>query len=114
VLGAQSFTEQSSALTLTSETDRVYTPPTAEDGSAVPLTVTEDGTPRFKITRDGLPNVTVWNLWDQKAAAMGDFAPKDGWKNMICVEPGAVGSWIKLEAGDAWEGSQIMVAEPKL
>jgi hypothetical protein len=33
---------------------------------------------------------------------------------MICVEPGIVGSWIKLEAGDAWEGSQIITAEAKL
>ncbi len=42
---------------------------------------------------------------------MGDFAPKDGWKNMICVEPGAVRGWTKLEAGDAWEGSQIITAK---
>lgn len=33
---------------------------------------------------------------------------------MICVEPGIVDSWIKLEAGDAWEGSQIITAEAKL
>jgi glucose-6-phosphate 1-epimerase len=76
--------------------------------------VTEDSKPKFKITRDALPNVTVWNLWNEKAAGMGDFAPKDGWKNMICVEPGVVGSWTKLEAGDAWEGSQIIAAESKL
>ena len=78
------------------------------------MVVTEDGKPIFRITRDALPNITVWNLWNEKAATLGDFAPKDGWKNMICIEPGAVGSWTKLEAGDAWEGSQIITAEPKL
>jgi len=114
VLDAKSFTESSDALTLTSETDRVYTPPTESDGSAVPLTITESNTTKFLITRDGLPNVTVWNLWNEKAAGMADFAPKDGWKNMICVEPGCVGSWTKLEAGDAWEGSQIITAGPRL
>ena len=93
-------------MTLTSETDRVYTPPTD-----TPLTVTENNKPRFVITRDALPNVTVWNPWGEKAAGMGDFAPKDGWKNMICIEPGAVGAWTKLEAGDAWEGSQIITAK---
>jgi D-hexose-6-phosphate mutarotase len=59
-------------LTLTSETDRVYTPPTQDDGTAVPLTVIEDSKPKFRITRDALPNVTVWNLWNEKAAAMGE------------------------------------------
>lgn len=80
----------------------------------MPLTITENDKSKFLITRDALPNVTVWNLWNEKAAGMADFAPKDGWKNMICVEPGAVDSWTKLEAGDAWEGSQIITASPKL
>ena len=70
VLGAKSFIEESSALTLTSETDRVYTPPT-QDG--IPLTVTEDDKPKFRIARDALPNVTVWNPWNEKAAAMGEL-----------------------------------------
>ena len=74
MLGAKSFTEESSALTLASETDRVYTPPNQDDGSAVPLTVNEDGAPKFRITRDALPNVTVWNPWNEKAAAMGEFS----------------------------------------
>lgn len=33
---------------------------------------------------------------------------------MVCVEPGAINSWTKLEAGDAWEGGQIATAESKL
>jgi glucose-6-phosphate 1-epimerase len=41
---------------------------------------------------------------------MADFSPKDGWKQMICVEPGSVSNWVKLEAGDAWEGGQIIEA----
>ena len=110
VLGAKSFTESSSALTLTSETDRVYTPPLGPGGSAIPLIVTENGKKKLTITRDALPDVTIWNQWEEKAAAMSDFGPKDGWKNTICVEPGAVGSWTKIEAGDAWEGSQIITA----
>ena len=39
---------------------------------------------------------------------MADFAPKDAWKRYICVEPGAVSKWVRLEGGDAWEGSVIM------
>ena len=41
---------------------------------------------------------------------MGDFAPDDGYKNMICVEAGAVGGWVKVEGGETWEGGQIMTS----
>ncbi len=41
---------------------------------------------------------------------MKDFEPKTGFKQMICVEPGSVSEWVKLEAGDAWEGSQYLTA----
>jgi len=39
---------------------------------------------------------------------MGDFAPKDGYKNMLCVEPGSVGTWQVVEPGDAFEGAQTI------
>ena len=39
---------------------------------------------------------------------MADFGPEDGWKSMVCVEPGQVSGWTKLEAGDAWEGTQVI------
>lgn len=39
---------------------------------------------------------------------MGDFEPKDGYKEMLCIEVGAVDSWVKLEGGEGWEGGQIM------
>ena len=110
VRGAKSFTESSSSagIKVTSETDRVYTPPPTESGALVPLTLLESGQPKLIISRDGLPDVTVWNQWEEKSAKMADFAPKDAWKRYICVEPGAVNKWVKLEGGDAWEGSVIM------
>ncbi|KIW82877.1 hypothetical protein Z517_02120 [Fonsecaea pedrosoi CBS 271.37] len=106
VRSAQTFTEESSSLSFTGETDRVYTPPSdAKDNTLVPLTVTENGQDTFVITRDALPDVTVWNGWEDKIKGMGDFEPKDGWKRYLCIEPGTVSSWTKLEAGDAWEGA---------
>ncbi|KIW50688.1 hypothetical protein PV05_09476 [Exophiala xenobiotica] len=104
VRSAQTFTEEASSLSFSGETDRVYTPPTAEGNTLVPLLVTEDGAESFVVTRDALPDVTVWNGWEDKIKAMGDFEPKDGWKSYLCIEPGTVSSWTKLEAGDAWEG----------
>jgi len=41
---------------------------------------------------------------------MGDFAPKDGFKEMICVEAGQVGGWSKLDAGETFEGKQFIKA----
>jgi glucose-6-phosphate 1-epimerase len=74
----------------------------------VPVTVSEDGKQVFEIVRDNLENVVVWNPWIEKAKGMGDFEPKDGYKQMICVEAGQVGAWQKLEAWETFEGSQFI------
>ncbi len=106
VRSAQSFTESSSSLSFSGETDRVYNTPSDPTSlkPQVPLVVTESGKESFIVTRDALPDVTVWNGWEDKIKGMGDFEPKDGWKRYLCIEPGFVSSWLKLEAGDAWEG----------
>jgi glucose-6-phosphate 1-epimerase len=41
---------------------------------------------------------------------MSDFEPKTGFRSMICVEPGVVKGWVRLEAGDVWEGGQLITA----
>ena len=95
--------ETNSAISITGETDRVYT-----TAAEVPIVVSEDGKKVFEITRDNLENVVVWNPWTEKAKSMGDFEPKDGYKQMICIEAGQVGGWQKLEAGDTFEGGQFI------
>jgi len=101
--GAKTKTQEG-AVTITGETDRVYTP--ADAGAAV--TVLEGGKKKFTVTRDNLSNVVVWNPWVDKAAGMADFEPKDGYKNMLCIEPGSVSTWQSLEPGDAFEGAQTI------
>ncbi|KAF6838583.1 aldose 1-epimerase family protein [Colletotrichum plurivorum] len=98
---------QSGPITIDSETDRIYTP---TGGPKTPVTVTEGGEPVYSVVRDNLENVVVWNPWVDKANSIGDFAPKDGYKNMLCVEPGSVKGWQKLEPGDAFEGAQSITA----
>lgn len=100
---ASTKTETNSAVTIAGEVDRVYTP-----AKGAVLAVSEGSTKVFEVIRDNLDNVVVWNPWTEKAKGMGDFAPKDGYKNMICVEAGAVGGWQKLEGGDTFEGGQII------
>lgn len=100
--GASTKTQEAS-VKITGETDRVYTPTGTE-----PVVVLEGGKKTFSVVRDNLANVVVWNPWIEKAAGMGDFEPKDGYKNMLCVEPGAVSAWQILEPGDAYEGAQTI------
>ncbi|KAF2136234.1 uncharacterized protein K452DRAFT_362669 [Aplosporella prunicola CBS 121167] len=103
VLNASMHTQGDANLTITGETDRVY--------AAIPqstTTVLAGDKPRFDVVRDNLPDTVVWNPWKEKAAAMGDFAPDDGYKHMLCVEAGSVKGWATLEAGDTWEGGQTI------
>lgn len=100
-------TESAATLSITGETDRVYTP---AGGPEAPLTISEGSQKKFELVRDNLENVVVWNPWIEKASSMGDFAPKDGYKQMICVEAGQVKGWVKLEAGETFEGGQIIKA----
>lgn len=60
--------------------------------------------------RDNLGDAVVWNPWTEKANGMSDFEPKDGFVNMICVEAGQVSNWVKVEAGETFEGSQMIKA----
>jgi glucose-6-phosphate 1-epimerase len=102
VLNATTHT-QSGDISITGEVDRVY--------KTIPQSTTsvlQSGTPRFDVIRDNLEDTVVWNPWVEKAKGMGDFEPKDGYKNMLCVEVGAVNGWQKLDGGEGWEGGQLI------
>ncbi|KAB5567025.1 galactose mutarotase-like domain-containing protein [Coniochaeta sp. 2T2.1] len=98
-------TESATSLSIAGETDRVYTP---VGGPSAPVKIVEGGKTKFTVARDNLQDVVVWNPWSEKAGGMGDFAPKDGYKNMLCVEAGSVREWQTLEPGDAFEGAQTL------
>lgn len=72
------------------------------------VAIQENGKKVFSVVRDNLSDVVVWNPWIEKAKGMGDYEPKDGYKNMVCVEAGSVKGWQTLEKGDAFEGSQVI------
>jgi glucose-6-phosphate 1-epimerase len=105
--GASVKTQAAGGLSITGETDRVYTP---TGGVRAPVSVSESGRKTFEVVRDNLEDVVVWNPWTAKAASMADFEPKDGFRNMLCVEAGAVKGWQTLEPGDALEGAQTITA----
>ena len=78
------------------------------NGSSNTTSVVESGQPRFDVVRDRLSDTVVWNPWREKDEAMGDFAPKDGYKGMVCVEVGSINGWQKLDPGETFEGGQIV------
>jgi glucose-6-phosphate 1-epimerase len=41
---------------------------------------------------------------------MGDFGPEHGYKEMLCVEAGAVAKWQTLSPGATFEAGQIITA----
>jgi glucose-6-phosphate 1-epimerase len=106
-VAATTATSSSSSLSITSRTDRVYTP---AGGPSTPIIVSEAGKKRYTVVRDNMSEVVVWNPWADGVEVIGDFEPKEGYKEMICVEAGAVKGWQKLEAGETWEGGQVLLA----
>ncbi|KAJ4992006.1 aldose 1-epimerase [Stagonosporopsis vannaccii] len=103
VLDASAHTQTEPTLKFNGEVDRVY-----KDIKLDTTSILEDGKPRFDITRDNVKDTVTWNPWIEKAKAMGDFAPNDGYKNMVCVEVGAVNGWQKLEKGEVFEGGMLV------
>ncbi|KAK5992916.1 Glucose-6-phosphate 1-epimerase [Cladobotryum mycophilum] len=103
--GVKDKNQASDPVTFSAETDRVYTPP---NGPKHPVIIQDASGTRFRVVRDNLDDVVVWNPWTDKSAGMADFQPKDGWKNMVCVEAGSVSGWQKLEKGDTFEGAQTI------
>ena len=87
--------QQSSAITINSEVDRVYqTPPETIDlldpGKGI----------QTSINSWGNNNMVIWNPGEQKAQAMTDF-DDDGFEQMICIEPAnALKQSITLHAGE--------------
>lgn len=105
VLDASEHQQTSPFLRISGEVDRVYKSIKQDTTSIV-----QDGKPHLDVVRDNLEDSVVWNPWVEKAKGMGDFEPKDGYKNMICVEVGALDGWQKLEPGETFEAGQIVKA----
>nr|POE64973.1 glucose-6-phosphate 1-epimerase [Quercus suber] len=103
MLNATEHQQSSPSLQIAGEVDRVYKSIKQDTTSIV-----EDGKPHLDIIRDNLEDSVVWNPWIEKSKGMGDFEPKDGYKQMVCVEVGSVNGWQKLEPGETFEGGQIV------
>ncbi|CAG8485405.1 4508_t:CDS:2 [Scutellospora calospora] len=93
------------SITIDQETDRIYMD-VPKDEFIIDLGQ-PDGVGNFTLKKLNLKDTVVWNPWIKKALEMSDFGD-DEYKKMVCVEPGTVTEYVKLEAGKTWECGQII------
>ena len=90
--------EQSAALRIAGEVDRVYlqVPPTLR---------VEEGALQRRVSQRGFTDTVVWNPGPAKAAQLGDMPPED-WERMLCIEAAVIGRPVHLPPGKTWHGVQ--------
>ena len=91
------------------EADRIYV-------SSDDTCVIHDAVLRRKIQvrKSGSQTTVVWNPWQDKAKAMGDFSD-DGYQTMLCIEAAnAVDDMVRLAPGEAHTLSQIITVSTGL
>lgn len=112
VIGKEEHEEAGKTITVSGEVDRVYKNAGLKvqksTGEPKPVVVKSKGKEWLIIERENLDDIVVWNPWEND---MGDFSPKTGYKDMICVETGTVSHFITLQPGEQWVGSQVITAK---
>jgi glucose-6-phosphate 1-epimerase len=98
---ASQATEENAELAITSQVDRVYV------NVPGPVVVKSGGNPLYRVERSNLEDVVVWNPWEA-IKRLVDFGPSDGYKNMLCIEAGAVSKWHTLEPQNVWEAGAVV------
>ncbi|ODV64078.1 glucose-6-phosphate 1-epimerase [Ascoidea rubescens DSM 1968] len=98
------YEEKAPAVTFIEELDRIYNQIPEERM----VQVIELGKVVHSIQRENLPDIVVWNPWVDKSSSIADFQPKDGFKKMVCIEPGYVKKFVTLNPGETWSASQII------
>lgn len=61
----------------------------------------------IEVVTKNLKDVVVWNPQAEAGSKIGDMEA-GGWERYVCVEPGHVRGFVKLEAGEKWIGQQVL------
>ncbi|SCV00399.1 LAMI_0G04786g1_1 [Lachancea mirantina] len=100
----QSYVDRQPVVSFHEELDRIY----QQVDSERIIQVVDKGHPIHTVQRHNLPDAVVWNPWVEKSKGMADFEPKDGFKEMVCVEPGYVHDFVVLQPGQTWNAHQVL------
>ncbi len=81
--------QQSGAITIGAEVDRIYL------GETGAITLADLGAGhRVAITSEGSRSAVVWNPWTAKTARLGDMGAPEAFRQMVCVETANAGDDI--------------------
>lgn len=98
----ETYVDRHPVVTFHEEVDKIY----KNVDEKRTIQVVSKGVPIHTVQRVNLPDTVVWNPWVKKSAGMADFEPKNGYLNMVCVEPGHVHDFVTLPPGQTWNASQ--------
>ena len=100
--GTAEFIERAGPLAIEAEVDRIYFDAPSQ------LQMIEPSS-RLLIEQQGFTDTVVWNPGPEKGAALADLED-GGYRRMLCVEAAVIGKPIHLAPGEAWRGSQTLIA----
>ena len=101
-VGGREGLDRADWLDVSEEIDRIYF------GVADSLLLREPKR-TLRIQSESLPDVVVWNPWEEKCARLPDM-PRDGFRRMLCVEAAAIERPVTLAPGESWWGRQALIA----
>ncbi|EIW64672.1 galactose mutarotase-like protein [Trametes versicolor FP-101664 SS1] len=61
----------------------------------------------IEVRATNLKDVVVWNPQQEAGSKIGDMEA-GGWEKYVCVEPGYVRGFVKIEPGQTWSGQQVL------
>ncbi|KAI9063055.1 galactose mutarotase-like protein [Trametes sanguinea] len=64
----------------------------------------------IEIRTSNLKDVVVWNPQQETGSKIADME-EGGWERYVCVEPGYVRGYVKLEPGQTWRGQQVLTVK---
>lgn len=59
------------------------------------------------VNAEGFPDAVIWNPGAGKSTRLTDMEPA-GYRHMVCIEAAVVGTPVKLQPGQTWQGSQVL------